>query len=349
MFTERMPASDRRTLTLDLLVTIAEDRSVGHAKQRRGRAETESRSLKGLAMKRGQAITRRGMLKGSVAVTGAVLTGVGRPVASASAAVSISDDDSTVIDCHAHLHHHGVKDYAARDRSLIEAADKLGIDLLCCSILTRRRPASAEGFRECNAWLLEAQRRFPDRVLGYCYVNPGHTREALEEIRRYVGNHGFIGIKLYNEHVCTEPVVAPVVELAIELRVPILHHAGHAHYPLPGQPNISDGGDLAELGKRYPEARLICAHIGGGGDWEWTIKALRHAPNVYLDTSGSVVDAGMIEMAAKILGTDRLLFGCDMSMTAGVGKIRAVDFSPADRQKVLGGNMRQLLAMRSKT
>lgn len=42
-------------------------------------------------------------------------------------------------------------------------------------------------------------------------------------------------------------MVAPVVGLAIELRVPILHHAGHAHYPLPDQPNISDGGDLREL------------------------------------------------------------------------------------------------------
>ena len=304
-------------------------------------------------MERRQAITRRNLLKGSVAVTGAVLGGV-CPAAVFAATPEDSkdgdrDDDISVIDCHAHLHHHSLKDYAARDRLLIEAADKLHIDRLCCSILTRRRPASVEGFRECNAWLAEAMRRFPGRVLGYCYVNPGHTREALEEIRRSIEDRGFIGIKLYNEHVCTEPVVAAVVELAIELRVPILHHAGHAHYPLPNQPNISDGGDLAELGKRYPEARLICAHVGGGGDWEWTIKALRHASNVYLDTSGSVVDEGMIEMAASILGTDRLLFGCDMSMTAGVGKIRAANFNPTDEQKILGGNMMRLLAMRSKT
>ena len=54
------------------------------------------------------------------------------------------------------------------------------------------------------------------------------------------------------------------------------------------QPRISDGGHLAELARRYPEAKLICGHICGGGDWEWTIKALRHAPTVFLDTSGSV-------------------------------------------------------------
>ena len=100
------------------------------------------------------------------------------------------------------------------------------------------------------------------------------------------------------------------------------------------------------MGRRYPEARIICAHIGGGGDWEWTIKALRHAENVFLDTSGSVTDEGIVDMAAEILGVDRLLFGCDMSMTAGIGKIRAARLSPEDKQKILSDNMMQLLKMR---
>ena len=160
---------------------------------------------------------------------------------------------------------------------MIEAADKLGIDQLCCSILTPRRPATADGFRECNHWVAEAMRRFPGRVLGYCYVNPGHGREALEEIRRCVEERGFMGVKLYNEYTCTEPVVFPIVELAIELGVPILQHAGHNHHVLEDQPRLSDGGHVAELSHRYPEAKLICAHVCGGGDWEWTIKALRRA------------------------------------------------------------------------
>jgi len=251
-----------------------------------------------------------------------------------------------VIDCHAHLTHHSSAAYREEDRRLIEAADKLQIDQLCCSILTPRRPATAESFRECNAWLAEAVKRFGGRVLGYCYVNPGYGGEAVEEIRRCVEDRGFIGIKLYNEYVCTEPVVFPIVELAIELRVPILHHAGHAHYPVPDQPRISDGGHLAELARRYPEARLICAHLGGGGDWEWTVKALRHAHNVFLDTSGSVTDEGLVEMAAGILGVERLLFGCDMSMTAGVGKVRGARLSPEDKRRILGGNMLRLLKLR---
>ena len=251
-----------------------------------------------------------------------------------------------VIDCHAHLTHHSRTTWEADDRKLIEAADKLGIDQLCCSTLTPRRPATADGFRECNRWTADGMRRFPDRVLGYCYVNPGYTREALEEIRRCVEDRGFIGIKLYNEYTCTEPVVFPIVELAIELGVPILHHAGHSHYFVESQPRMSDGGHLAELARRYPEAMLICAHISGGGDWEWTIKALRHAPNVMLDTSGSVTDEGTVEMAAAVVGVERIVFGCDMSMTAGVGKIRGANLSARDKQKILGGNMTRLLGRR---
>ncbi len=252
-----------------------------------------------------------------------------------------------VISCHEHLaHRRAAADWEERDRLLIDAADKLGIDRLCCSILTPQRPATVEGFRECNEWTLDAMQRFPDRVLGYCYVNPGHHHEALQEVRRCIEDRGFMGIKLYNEYRCTEPVVWPVVELAIELGVPILQHAGHSHYFNEAQPRISDAGMVAELSERYPEAMLICGHMGGGGDWEWAIKALRRAPGAYMDTSGSVVDEGMIEMAVRVLGADRLLFGCDMSMTAGVGKMRGASISDRARSRIMGENMQGILAVR---
>jgi hypothetical protein len=251
-----------------------------------------------------------------------------------------------VIDCHAHLHHHGSSAWEADDRKLIEAADKLGIDQLCCSILTPRRPATVEGFQECNQWMADGMRRFPGRVLGYCYINPGAGQPALDEIRRCVVDQGFMGIKLYNEHTCTEPVLFPLVELAIELGVPILQHAGHMNFFLESQPHLSDGGHLAELARRYPEAMLICGHVGGGGDWQWTIKALRNAPTVCLDTSGSVVDEGIVEMAVGVLGADRVLFACDNSMTAGMGKMIGADLPEADKQKILGGNMAGILSKR---
>jgi hypothetical protein len=256
------------------------------------------------------------------------------------------DAKGKTIDSHSHLAHHSLKDWAETDRMLIDAADRLGIDQLCCSMLSPRRPARPDDFRQCNDWAAEAMRRYPGRILCYCFVNPGYVAEARDEVNRCVEKLGFIGVKLYNDYVATEPVVRPLIEQTIQLRIPILHHAGHAYWLSPPQPRISDGGTFAELAQQYPEAMLICAHIAGGGDWEWTIKALRNAPTVYLDTSGSVPDEGIVEMAVRVLGADRLLFGCDMSMTASVGRIRSADLSEADRAKILGGNMQRILALR---
>lgn len=285
--------------------------------------------------------SRRSFLRGSLAAAGAAALVAG------TAHAAEASRRGKVIDCHAHLQHRSRPDWEKADLRLIAAADRLGIDQLCCSTLTPKRPSTPAGFRECNDWVADNMKRFPGRVLGYCYVNPSYTAEAVEEVRRRVGQGGFVGVKLYNEKKCTDPAVAPIVELAIELGVPILHHAGHLHYHLEDQPLISDGGDLAALARRYPEAKLICAHVCGGGDWEWTIKALRHAPTVYLDTSGSVIDSGVVAMAAKVLGPDRLLFGCDLSMTASVGRIRAAGLAPEDEAKVMGGNMEALLKGRA--
>lgn len=290
-------------------------------------------------------LNRREFLTHTVAVgAGIVLSGQSR----GTLALGEKPVKDLVIDCHAHLSFRTSSADEGDESQVLDAADKLGIDRMCCSILPKR-PATVEGFQTANRIMAAAHKRHPERFLGYCFVNPGHGRAALEEIRRCLDLPGFIGVKLYNEYLCTDPILFPLVELAIELRVPILQHAGHSHYPVTEQPNMSGGDHLAELARRYPEAKLICGHIGGGGDWEWTIKALRHANSVFLDTSGSVTDEAMIDLAVKTLTADRLLFGCDMSWTAGIGKVRAARLSAAERRKILGGNMQRLLAQRGGT
>ncbi len=265
----------------------------------------------------------------------------------ASAATALAQSPKAkVIDAHNHLNYRARSSWREEDRKLIEAADKLGIDQLCCSILPPERPTTLAGFRNCNQWLAEAMQRFPGRVLSYCFVNPGYQKEAVEEIKRYVGDHGFIGVKLYNDYRITEPVVRPILELAASLKIPILHHAGHTSWLSAPQPRISDAGHIAEAARLYPETTIICAHICGGGDWEWSIKALRGAKSVYFDTSGSVADEGTVEMAVNTLGVERVLFACDLSMTASVGRIRGAEISASDRAKIFGGNMQRVLAAR---
>ncbi len=264
---------------------------------------------------------------------------------SAGASATAQPSRGTLIDAHNHLNFHYGPNWAENDRRLIDAADKLGIELLCCSILPSERPTTLEGFRLCNQWLVEAMKRFPGRVLGYCFVNPGY-REAVDEVRRYVEDHGFIGVKLYNDYRVTDPAVVPVLEVAAKLKVPILHHAAHTSWLPAPQPTISDAGHIAKAARMFPDTTFICAHICGGGDWEWSIKALRDSPGVYFDTSGSVADEGTVEFAVRTLGAERVLFACDLTMTASVGRVRGAEISEVERRKVFGENMQRILDRR---
>lgn len=235
------------------------------------------------------------------------------------------------------------------DRAVIDAADRLEIDRLCCSIPIQT-PAdrhTSEDVREVNDSLLHAMARFPGRILGFAYLTPGFGGEALAELDRCVLKHGMVGVKLYNQYKCWDGAALPIVERAIELGIPILHHGGY-QTPVADrtpQPNRSHSRDFAKLAGMYPDAVLIEGHPIVG-DWAWALKALRNAPNVYVDTSGSVADDGFVEMAVRELGARRVLFATDTFMEEGVGKVLGARITERQRARVFGENMSDILSRR---
>jgi predicted TIM-barrel fold metal-dependent hydrolase len=197
--------------------------------------------------------------------------------------------------------------------------------------------------------MLAAMRAHPDRILGYAYLNPGYAREALDELDRCVVREGFIGIKLYNQYKINDPITFPLIERTIELGVPILSHAGKLVRPedIAQQPLCSHAADFVDIGRRYPEAMIIEGHIAGGGDWQWSLKVLRDAPaSIYLDTSGSVMDNGMLERCIASIGEDQLLFATDMTMEGGVARVRDAAMTEEQRQKIFFRNFELMLARR---
>jgi len=203
--------------------------------------------------------------------------------------------------------------------------------------------------RAANDQVLAAVRAYPDRFYGWCYLNPGYHHASLYEMDRCSRDGGMIGVKLYNQYLYNEPVLFPIVERCVEWQVPIIGHAGKPcrQADRQAQPRISNGEHFADLARRYPEAILIEGHILGGGDWEWSIKAIRDVPNVWLDTSGSVVDEGAIDRCIRELGHERLVFGTDMSYEEGVGKILAADLTDEQREDVWWRTFQSLLDRRA--
>jgi uncharacterized protein len=232
--------------------------------------------------------------------------------------------------------------------NLVEAAEILGIERVFCSRpIVNGVMADINIVRDANDSVLAAIRRHPARLSGYCFVQPGTGRAALDEIERCL-EAGMIGVKLYNQFKFTDPAVFPIAERCIARGIPFLGHSAFLTDPrsLAQQPRTSHARDFCALSARYPELMLILGHINGGGDWEWAIKALRECPNVFLDTSGSVTEDDTIGQCVRELGAQRIVFATDATMEGCVGKILSAELSTEQREDIFWRNFQRILGRR---
>ncbi len=252
------------------------------------------------------------------------------------------------IDVHTHIGL-GVQKRPAREVvEYLENSRELGINKIFLSspftgIGSEVRDLAS--IERANSHVVKLVQRYPGVVYGYAFVHAGYFSWSVSEMERCMACPGVVGIKLYHQYFYDDPVVVRLVREAAKRRALVLLHQGKFHEPdiRKRQPMVSNGVHIAALAEQVPEARLIAGHIGGGGDWEWTIKAVRDAGTVYFDTSGTVIDAGIVEFAVSELGVDRLLFATDMSLPEGVGKILAARLSNSDKKKIFAGNVERLL------
>ena len=56
-----------------------------------------------------------------------------------------------------------------------------------------------------------------------------------------------------------------------------------------------------------------------------SLPAVRDVHNVYVDLSGSGVDGGMLERCLAVVGPERLLWGCDLTIDTGWAKLRYLE------------------------
>jgi predicted TIM-barrel fold metal-dependent hydrolase len=240
--------------------------------------------------------------------------------------------NTRLIDAHAHFLHAGCgrSDWAEVNAARFRAGARMGITCHVASILGSYGFNSPTYFPSPadvvlgNDAMLELCREKGDLVRMMVTVNPNYTKHALEEIARCV-KRGAVGVKLLASRRADDLLLDPICALAAQHELPILHHIWqHRRREWPSQ-EISDGADLARLAGRHPTVTFILAHIGGGGDYQHTYAAIRDVKNIVADTSGSGVDRGMLDEAVAAIGSQRLLFGCDLTMETGLAKLRALE------------------------
>ena len=232
---------------------------------------------------------------------------------------------------------------------LLARTARLEIDYLCVSAPLTDDAPTPEQVRHANDVVLQAM-ALSARFVGFCFLNPGYGREAVEEMERCIVEGGMAGVKLYHQYLVCDPAQAPVMERAAELQVPVLMHAGKGMDAATRaqQPRLSHAGHFVQAARMFPDTQLIQGHIGGGGDWEWNLRVLEDSsPNIHIDTSGSVIDAGIVDRTVAALGVERVLFATDGILEEGVGKVLAACLTDTDRARVFANNARHLLRRRT--
>lgn len=244
-----------------------------------------------------------------------------------------------IVDAHVHIGKSARLQIDVGADFLVEVADRLGFDKICCTDLT----ALFYDMHEGNRLLYEEMRRYPDRIIGYATLHSTRFgQEALDEIDRCVQDYGMRGLKIYStpEASIAEPAMIPILEKCVEHNIPILSHTTSA--------------ECEYLMAAVPEAKLMMAHAGGQpyakGDWNRAIMAAARYPNLYLETASSTIDAGFVEAAVGTLGASKIIFGTDTPLLDPYvqrAKIAESRLSPEERVLVMGGNILRLMGFQA--
>src|SRR5262245_54660335 len=248
-------------------------------------------------------------------------------------------------DDHSHLHSVPGDTPEQRMEVLIRCADRLGIERL---ILSQGYSANfhptADQLREENDRVMLAVRRFPEQAYGSVYLSPNFVDVSLREFDRCVRDGPMIGVgELEADKRCNAPELDPIVERAVSMQAPILQHTW---LKVDGnEPGESSPYDLVELAKRHPAANFVCVHTGG--DWERGIRIIRNSKNILAEVAGFDPTSGVVEMAVRELGPERVVYGSDVggrSFASQLAKVLGADIPDSTKELVLGGNLRRIFA-----
>lgn len=297
-----------------------------------------------------QPIDRRSFLSTTAAgLAGGVVSGRNSSVATAAEEASLASspfrtsENDAIWDLHCHFSGVAGETAVQRAAQLLEYADRMYIQRLIFFMgwPWSYTPDPAE-FRKQNDQVLSVLDRWPDRVLGFAYLNASFPEESLAEVERCIHDGPMVGVKLWVGRRCSTEDIDPLIRRLGELNALVFQHT---YLKITGNlPGESTPQDLAELAARNPDVPLICGHCGA--DWTLGIRTVRQFPNISVGISGSDPTAGFVEMAVRELGAERVIYGSDIggrSFASQLSKVYGANITDAQRRLILGGNLRRML------
>jgi len=237
---------------------------------------------------------------------------------------------------------------------LIDSMDKEGVDI---SVIVNIGWVTHELCVETNDYILESVARYPERLIGFCSVQPNSYDAAVAEIER-CAKGGMRGVgeirpdmQLFD---LSDELMMPIIEVLRKHKLILLTHAsepvGHSY---PGK-GIITPAMLYPLIASLPDLTIVCAHWGGGLPFYALMPEVKQAMrNVFFDTAASpyLYSPQVYNQVISLVGSDKILFGSDYPvMTPGrlLKEINSLDLPEATKKLILSGNARRLLDIKDK-
>ncbi|HBY95883.1 MAG: amidohydrolase family protein [Ardenticatenaceae bacterium] len=226
---------------------------------------------------------------------------------------------------------------------LIAMLDEHGIDR-AVALPSRGLHGSPRMYAAANDYNAQAMQRYPNRLIGFCTVNPWHRDEALAEFQRAVRQLGLKGLKLHPPtqgfDVFNLDLMGPIMELADELDVPVAIHGGIREHDNPLRFGL--------LAQTYPGVRLVMLHSNFGGTDRVAIRwAAEQAPSLYFETSATNEPAFIADLA-RWSGGGRIFYGSDWPWLPPRLEMAMVEYSglpEAEVTDILGASAARFLGL----
>lgn len=235
----------------------------------------------------------------------------------------------TFHDCHGHMGPHA-SHYHLPNCSLdgiMADAERFGEEKNCVFSMAGIYSDEAYG----NDIVIDAVRRYPDRLIGFTLLNPHRGKDAmLRELER-CAKQGLRGVKLiaqYHGYPAEGPMIDVACRWAHERKQIILNH------------DWGSAQQMERLTAEYPDACFITGHTTTA-----YAELMKRRDNIYVCSCPLIGPRACEEVVAAI-GADRLLFGSDLEdlpIAWGLGPIVFARISPDEKRMILGGNLKRIL------
>ncbi len=259
------------------------------------------------------------------------------------------------IDIHNHLHFPFGTPYTLEPDRLVESG------VLERAVLLSVGNAWTSYTQDEDEEILRLARAYDGFFVPFAHLDLTRPPESVDELHQ----RGFAGLKaIFPPFAYDDERCLPFYERAERHGMPILFHLGGSGYFPPEQVTLPAHRFASKnmlvitidlVAKLFPKLPIIGGHFGGGRDsYDLAVYIAKGHPNVYLETSCSVVErgeVGLIKDALDVLGPEKILFGSDSRLDAPVAKVAfwearldEIQAGPVAREKILRANAAKLIA-----